>query len=78
MRVYLEALDLWETVEDYEVPKLPVNHTMTQLKNHKERKTRKAKTKVFFFSGCKNNIYKNYEFEVCERHLGVSQIRILK
>jgi len=51
MEFYLEALDLWEVVEeDYEVPPLPNNPTMAQLKYHKERKTRKAKAKSVLFS----------------------------
>lgn len=38
METYLEALDLWEAMkEDYEVPLLPNNPTMIQIKNHKER-----------------------------------------
>ena len=36
METHLEALDLWEAVEeDYEVPPLPNNPTMTQIKSHK-------------------------------------------
>lgn len=47
MEVYLEALDLWEAVEeDYEIRVLPHNPTMAQIKNHKDRKTRKAKAKA--------------------------------
>ena len=43
MESYLEALDLWEALEkDYNVPPLPDNLTMAQIKNHKERKTKKA------------------------------------
>ena len=46
MEAYLEALDLWEAVEaEYEVLPLPENPTMAQIKNHKEKKTRKAKAK---------------------------------
>ena len=38
MESYLEALDLWEAVEeDYDVPPLPNNPTMAQIKSHKER-----------------------------------------
>ena len=49
MIVHLEALDLWEAVEeDYEVFQLPASPTMAQLKNHKERKTKKTKAKAFF------------------------------
>ena len=46
MESYIEALDLWESMEeDYNVPTLPDNPTMAQIKNHKERKTKKAKAK---------------------------------
>ena len=35
----MEANNLWEAVEeDYEVPPLPVNPPMVQIKNHKEKK----------------------------------------
>ncbi|KAM3319435.1 hypothetical protein P3S67_006635 [Capsicum chacoense] len=44
MRIYLQALDLWEAVEDeYEIAPLPDNPTVAQIKTHKERKTRKSK-----------------------------------
>ena len=36
--------------EDYEVHALPANPTMAQMKVHKERKTRKSKTKVCLFA----------------------------
>lgn len=50
MESYLEALDVWEAIEeDYDVPSLPNNLTMAQLKYHKERKTRKAKAKSVLF-----------------------------
>jgi len=40
MKTYLEALDLWEAVEeDYEILPLPDNPTMVQIKNRKEKKT---------------------------------------
>jgi len=36
MEAYLEALDLWEAVEeDYEIPVLPNNPTMAQIKMKK-------------------------------------------
>ena len=39
MEVNMEANNLWEAVEeDYEVPPLPVNPPMAQIKNHKEKK----------------------------------------
>ena len=51
METYLEALDLWEVVEeDYEVLALPANPTMAQMKVHKERKTRKSKAKAYLFA----------------------------
>ncbi|XP_016574416.1 uncharacterized mitochondrial protein AtMg00810-like [Capsicum annuum] len=39
METYLDSLDLWEVVEeDYNVPTLPNNPTMAQIKAHKEKK----------------------------------------
>ena len=50
MIVHLQALDVWEAVkENYEVPLLGANPTVAQMKLHKERKTRKAKTKACLF-----------------------------
>ena len=58
MESYLEALDLWEAVEeDYEIPPLPNNPTMAQIKYHKERKTRKAKAKSCLFAGVSQTIF---------------------
>ena len=38
MEMYLEALDIWEAIEEvYEVPALPINLTMAQIKAHKEK-----------------------------------------
>ena len=51
MEAYLEANDLWEAVEeDYEVLLLSDNPTMAQIKNHKERKTRKSKARATLFT----------------------------
>ncbi|KAM3284440.1 hypothetical protein P3S67_023239 [Capsicum chacoense] len=51
MTVHLEALDLWEAVEeDNEVTPLGDNPTVNQIRHHKERKTRKAKAKTCIFS----------------------------
>lgn len=51
MRTYLEAIDLLEEVEeDYEIPPLPNNPTLAQIKNHRERKTRKSKAKAYLFA----------------------------
>ncbi|KAL6332184.1 hypothetical protein AAG906_001898 [Vitis piasezkii] len=50
MIVHLQALDVWEAVEEnYEVPPLGANPTVAQMKLHKERKTRKAKAKACLF-----------------------------
>jgi hypothetical protein len=38
MEAYLDANDLWEAVEVYEVPILSDNPTVAQIKNHKEKK----------------------------------------
>ena len=44
METYLEALDLWEVVEEnYKVPPLPNNLTMTQIKSQRREKTRNHK-----------------------------------
>ncbi|XP_027932931.1 uncharacterized protein LOC114188559 [Vigna unguiculata] len=50
MQTYLEGLDLWEVVEEDDVP-LSENPTMAQMKAHKEKKTRKAKAKSCLFAG---------------------------
>jgi hypothetical protein len=58
METYLEELDLWETVEeDFEVHSLPNNPTVAQIKNHKERKTRKSKAKACLFAVVSTTIF---------------------
>ncbi|XP_075507299.1 uncharacterized protein LOC142544102 [Primulina tabacum] len=58
MTTYLEALDLWEAIEeDYDVQPLPENPTMTQLRIHKERKTKKSKAKACLFSAISSTIF---------------------
>ena len=58
METYLEALDLWEAVdEDYDVPVLPNNPTMTQIKTHKEMKTKKSKAKACLFAAVSTTIF---------------------
>ncbi|KAK2426495.1 hypothetical protein QL285_025158 [Trifolium repens] len=58
METYLEALDLWEAVEeDFEILPLPDNPTMAQLKNHRQKKTRKAKAKSCLFAGVSKTIF---------------------
>ena len=47
METYLDALDLWEAVEeDYGIPDLPDNPTMAQIKTQKEKKIKKFKAKA--------------------------------
>jgi len=58
METYLDAMDLWEAVEeDYEVHPLPNNPTVAQIKNHKERKTRKSKAKACLFAAISTTIF---------------------
>lgn len=54
MEAYLEALDLWE---DYEIPVLPNNPTMAQIKMQKEKKTKKAKAKACLFAAVSTTIF---------------------
>ncbi|KAF3635674.1 Beta-glucosidase 11 [Capsicum annuum] len=57
MRIYLQALDLWEAVEDeYEIAPLLDNPTVAQIKTHKERKTRKSKAMTCLFTVVSSNI----------------------
>ncbi|KAA3462575.1 mitochondrial fission protein ELM1-like isoform X2 [Gossypium australe] len=47
MEAHLEANDLWEAIEeDYKVLSLPANLIVAQMKNHKEKKSRKSKQKT--------------------------------
>ena len=58
METYLDAMDLWEAIEeDYEVHPLPNNPTVAQIKNHKERKTRKSKAKACLFAAVSTTIF---------------------
>ena len=58
METYLEALDLWEAIEeDYEVPPLPANPIVEKIKAHKEKKTRKSKTKACLFAAVSQMIF---------------------
>ncbi|XP_015167252.1 uncharacterized protein [Solanum tuberosum] len=58
MEAYLKTLDLWEAIEeDYEVLPLPENPTMAQLKNHKDKKTRKFKANACLFSTVSSTIF---------------------
>ena len=58
MEVYLDANDQWEAVEnEYEVPLLPDNPTMAQIKNHKEMRQRKSKAKASLFAVVSSTIF---------------------
>lgn len=58
MQTHMEACDLWEAVEeDYEIPVLPSNPTMAQIKLHKERKTRKSKAKSCLYAALSPTIF---------------------
>ncbi|XP_055822050.1 uncharacterized protein LOC129890538 [Solanum dulcamara] len=50
IETYLDTLDLWEAVEeDYDIPSLPHNPTIVQIKEHKEKKTKKSNAKACLF-----------------------------
>ena len=58
MTVHLEALDLWEAVEEnYIVLDLPTNPIIAQLKIHKEKKTRKSKAKACLDAAVSNTLF---------------------
>ena len=58
MEAYLEAMDLWDAVEeDYAIPALANNPTMTQIKTHKELKTKKSKAKACLFAAVSTTIF---------------------
>jgi hypothetical protein len=59
MIVHLEALDLWEAVEEnYVVSDLPANPTIAQLKIHRKlKKTRKSKAKGCLYAAVLNKIF---------------------
>ena len=58
MEAYLDANDQWEAVENaYEVPPLPNNPTMAQIKNHKEMRQRKSKAKASLFAAVSSSIF---------------------
>ena len=58
MQSYMESLDMWDAVEeDYEVYSRPENPTMAQIKNHKERKMKKAKARSCLFVGVSQMIF---------------------
>ncbi|KAA0061160.1 Retrovirus-related Pol polyprotein from transposon TNT 1-94 [Cucumis melo var. makuwa] len=94
MEAYMEALDIWEAVqEDYEIPTLPDNPTMAQIKAQKEKKTRKSKAKACLFVAVSSTIFTrimtlrsayeiwNYlksEYERDERIKGMSVLNLIR
>lgn len=79
METYLEALDLWEAVEeDYDVLPLPNNPTVAQIKSHKEKKTRKSKAKATLFASMSATIFTSYDSQISKRNLGLSEGRIYR
>jgi len=58
METYLDALDLWEAVEeDYDISALPNNPTIAQIKAHKEKKTKKSKAKACLFAAVSSTVF---------------------
>ena len=58
METHLEALDLWEAVEEeYDVPVLPENPTVAQMKSYSEKKTRNSKAKAILFAAISPTIF---------------------
>ena len=49
METYLEALDLWEVVEE-EIQSLPEKPTVPQIKSQKEKKMKRSKAKACLFA----------------------------
>ncbi|XP_059599370.1 uncharacterized protein LOC132255304 [Vitis vinifera] len=94
MEAYLDAVDLWEVVEDdYDVPLLSDNPTMAQVKNHKERKTRKSKAKTCLFAVVSATIftrimslksakaiwsYLKFEYEGDDRIKGMKMLNLIR
>ena len=68
MTVYLEALNLWEAIEeDYEMTPLPANPTVAQREENKEVQSQSQP----IFCCFKYHIHKNGEFAVGEGYLGL-------
>jgi len=58
METYLEPFDLWEAIEeDYEAHLFPTNPIMAQIRNHRERKTKKSKAKACLFAAVSTTIF---------------------
>ncbi|XP_047335750.1 uncharacterized protein LOC124939309 [Impatiens glandulifera] len=58
MEAHLEVNDLWEAIEEeYVVLELQTNPTLAQMKNHKEKKTRKSKARANMFVAVSYEIF---------------------
>ena len=58
METYLDANDQWEAVEQvYEVPPLPNNPTLAQIRNQKDRKQKKSKARATLFAAASSTIF---------------------
>ncbi|XP_027905830.1 uncharacterized protein LOC114165389 [Vigna unguiculata] len=92
MQAYLEGLDVWEVVEEDDVP-LSENPTAAQMKAHKEKKIRKAKSKSCLFAGVSQMImtrimtlkspkeileYLKAEYEGNEKIRGMKVLNLIK
>ncbi|XP_010521518.1 PREDICTED: uncharacterized protein LOC104800423 [Tarenaya hassleriana] len=58
MKAFMEGADLWEAVvEDYEITPLGADPTVSQIRTHKEKVTRKAKAKSCLFSAVSSSVF---------------------
>lgn len=58
MKTYMKALYMWEALEeDYAIPKLPENPSLAQIKNQKDKKTRKSKVKACLYAAVSTTIF---------------------
>nr|KYP34546.1 hypothetical protein KK1_044485 [Cajanus cajan] len=75
MEAYLEALDLWEAIEeDYNVFALPDNPTVAQMKIHKEKKIKKKKGKKLPLCLCFTKCFhQDYDSQIGKSNLGLSK-----
>jgi len=73
METYLEALDLWEAVEeDYEIQSLPENPTVAQIKSQKEKKMKRSKAKACLCC-ISYGVHKDNVLEVSKSNMGLPQ-----
>ena len=65
MIVYLEALDLWESIED-ELPKKLDYPTVAQLKSYKKKRTSRARTKSCLYFVVSGSIFTRIILRICK------------